>query len=69
MRGELPNEVRLTQLQQDTIAERKPRKSVAFSEGATIVDENGEVSVNTDGVDGSKDTAMSHSSTPTFQHP
>ncbi|OBT92478.1 hypothetical protein VE01_09583 [Pseudogymnoascus verrucosus] len=45
---------------EDTIAERKPRKSVAFSEGATIVDENGEVS--TEGADGSKDTAMSHSS-------
>lgn len=60
MRGEMPHEVRLTRLRQDTIAERKPRKSVAFSEGATIVDENGEVS--TGGADGSKDTAMSHSS-------
>jgi len=47
---------------EETIAERKPRKSVAFSEGATIVDENGDVSVNTEGADGSKDTAMSHSS-------
>lgn len=66
-RGEMPNEVRLTRLRQDTIAERKPRKSVAFSEGATIVDENGEVS--TEGADGSKDTAMSHSSLSPLSSP
>lgn len=41
--------------------ERKPRKSVAFSEGTTIVDENGEVTHQSDSHDGSKDTAQSHS--------
>jgi translation initiation factor 2 subunit 2 len=45
--------------------ERKPRKSVAFSEGTTIVDENGEITMKEDGHDDTKDTAMSHSpSTP-----
>ncbi|KUJ18169.1 uncharacterized protein LY89DRAFT_668351 [Mollisia scopiformis] len=45
--------------------ERKPRKSVAFSEGTTIVDENGSVTMKEDGHDDSKDTAISHSpSTP-----
>jgi translation initiation factor 2 subunit 2 len=67
MRGEMSHQVRLTRLRQDTIAERKPRKSVAFSEGATIVDENGDVS--TEGADGSKDTAMSHSSMPPLNLP
>lgn len=44
--------------------ERKPRKSVAFSEGTTIVDENGAVTM-TDGHDDTKETAQSHSpSTP-----
>jgi len=44
--------------------ERKPRKSVAFSEGTTIVDENGAVTM-ADGHDDTKDTAQSHSpSTP-----
>ncbi len=44
--------------------ERKPRKSVAFSEGTTIVDENGAVTM-MDGHDDTKDTALSHStSTP-----
>ncbi|KAG4031680.1 hypothetical protein MFRU_008g00450 [Monilinia fructicola] len=43
----------------------KPRKSVAFSEGTTIVDENGEVTMKEDGHDDTKDTAQSHSpSTP-----
>jgi len=47
------------------IHERKPRKSVAFSEGTTIVDENGEITMKEDGHDDTKDTAMSHSpSTP-----
>lgn len=43
--------------------ERKPRKSVAFSEGATIVDENGEV---TTGTTETKDgeSAERHSSDP-----
>lgn len=41
--------------------ERKPRKSVAFSEGTTIVDENGEVTMKEDGHDDTKDTAQSHS--------
>ncbi|KAI9758943.1 MAG: hypothetical protein M4579_002683 [Chaenotheca gracillima] len=43
----------------EVLAERKPRKSVAFSEGAEIVNENGEVQV-TNGDDG-KVTAESHS--------
>jgi len=43
------------------VHERKPRKSVAFSEGTTIVDENGEVTHQSDSHDGSKDTAQSHS--------
>ncbi|TVY15222.1 putative eukaryotic translation initiation factor 2 subunit beta [Lachnellula arida] len=46
-------------------AERKTRKSVAFSEGTTIVDENGAVTMKEDGHDDTKDTALSHSpSTP-----
>ncbi|TVY47115.1 putative eukaryotic translation initiation factor 2 subunit beta [Lachnellula occidentalis] len=45
--------------------ERKPRKSVAFSEGTTMVDENGAVTMKEDGHDDTKDTALSHSpSTP-----
>ncbi|EKD17062.1 eukaryotic translation initiation factor eIF-2 [Drepanopeziza brunnea f. sp. 'multigermtubi' MB_m1] len=44
--------------------ERKPRKSVAFSEGTTVVDKNGAVTM-MDGHDDTKDTAQSHSpSTP-----
>jgi len=43
-------------------AERKPRKSVAFSEGTTIVDENGSITTMAEGHDETKDsTAMSHS--------
>ncbi|RDL39065.1 Translation initiation factor 2 beta, aIF2beta, N-terminal [Venustampulla echinocandica] len=42
--------------------ERKARKSVAFSEGTTIVDENGAVTMKGDTHDDSKGTAMSHSS-------
>jgi len=46
----------------ETSAEdRKPRKSVAFSEGTTIVDEHGDVTMNVDGHDDTKDTAQSHS--------
>ncbi|GAB7349960.1 hypothetical protein MBLNU459_g0652t2 [Dothideomycetes sp. NU459] len=41
-------------------AERKPRKSVAFSEGTTIVDSNGDVT-ETNGGHGEKDSAESHS--------
>ncbi|KAI9055827.1 hypothetical protein LZ554_000767 [Drepanopeziza brunnea f. sp. 'monogermtubi'] len=41
-------------------SERKPRKSVAFSEGTTIVDKNGAVTM-MDGHDDTKDTAQSHS--------
>ncbi|KAH8599152.1 domain found in IF2B/IF5-domain-containing protein [Bisporella sp. PMI_857] len=41
-------------------SERKPRKSVAFSEGTTIVDENGEVTMSEGGHD-DKETAQSHS--------
>jgi len=43
-------------------AERKQRKSVAFSEGATIVDENGGVT-NTNG-HSDKNSAESHSKSP-----
>jgi len=43
--------------------ERKPRKSVAFSEGTTVVDENGAVTMKEDGHDDTKDTAQSHSPT------
>ncbi|KAF7874007.1 hypothetical protein EAF04_002679 [Stromatinia cepivora] len=39
----------------------KPRKSVAFSEGTTVVDENGEVTTKEDGHDDTKETAQSHS--------
>lgn len=46
---------------QADLSERKPRKSVAFSEGATIVDSNGEVTESND-VNGSKSTAESHAS-------
>ena len=50
---------------QETPVERRPRKSVAFSEGTTIVDADGQVTLKEDGHDGTKDTAMSHSpSTP-----
>jgi len=50
---------------QEVQVERKPRKSVAFSEGTTIVDENGAVTMKDDGHDDTKDTAQSHSpSTP-----
>jgi translation initiation factor 2 subunit 2 len=46
--------------------ERKPRKSVAFSEGTTIVDENGGVTMKEDSRDDTKEpSAQSHSpSTP-----
>lgn len=54
----------LTFLLAQEVQERKPRKSVAFSEGTTIVDENGEVTHQSDSHDGSKDTAQSHSAAP-----
>jgi len=41
------------------LPERKPRKSVAFSEGTTIMDENGEISESAHGED--RTTAESHS--------
>jgi translation initiation factor 2 subunit 2 len=45
--------------------ERRARKSVAFSDGTTIVDEDGSITMKDGGHDDSKDTAMSHSpSTP-----
>lgn len=44
----------------DTLPERKPRKSVAFAEGETIVDENGAVK-ETNGLNGDKDSAEQHS--------
>jgi translation initiation factor 2 subunit 2 len=55
----------ITFLPQEPLPERKARKSVAFSEGTTIVDENGSITMKEDGHDDTKDTAMSHSpSTP-----
>ena len=39
--------------------ERKPRKSVAFSEGTTIVDSNGDVTESGE-VNGDKESAESH---------
>lgn len=48
----------------DTVDERKPRKSVAFADGQTIVDSNGEVTEQMNGqsdIDGEKDSAESHS--------
>ena len=44
----------------DALPERRPRKSVAFAEGETIVDENGEVK-ETNGLNGDKESAESHS--------
>jgi translation initiation factor 2 subunit 2 len=41
--------------------ERKPRKSVAFSEGTTIVDSNGDVTESKE-VNGGKSSAESHAS-------
>ena len=46
---------------QADIAERKPRKSVQFSEGATIVDSNGDVTESME-VNGGKESAEGHSS-------
>ncbi|EPE27231.1 Translation initiation factor 2 beta, aIF2beta, N-terminal [Glarea lozoyensis ATCC 20868] len=43
------------------IPERKARKSVAFSEGTSIVDENGVVTMKEDEHDDTKNTALSHS--------
>ncbi|KAG9248173.1 domain found in IF2B/IF5-domain-containing protein [Calycina marina] len=40
---------------------KRPRKSVAFSEGTTIVDENGEITMKEDGHDEKESTAQSHS--------
>jgi translation initiation factor 2 subunit 2 len=55
----------VTLLPQDPLPERKARKSVAFSEGTIIVDENGSITTKENGHDDTKDTAMSHSpSTP-----
>ncbi|KAH9873127.1 hypothetical protein J1614_005525 [Plenodomus biglobosus] len=44
---------------QADLPERKPRKSVAFSEGATIVDSNGDVTESKE-VNGGKSSAESH---------
>jgi hypothetical protein len=41
-------------------SERKPRKSVQFSEGATIVDSNGDVTESKE-MNGGKDSAENHS--------
>jgi translation initiation factor 2 subunit 2 len=45
---------------QADLPERKPRKSVAFSEGATIVDSNGDVTESKE-MNGDKDSAETHS--------
>ncbi|KAH7070468.1 domain found in IF2B/IF5-domain-containing protein [Paraphoma chrysanthemicola] len=45
------------------LPERKPRKSVAFSEGATIVDSDGQVTESKE-MNGGKSTAESHSGEP-----
>jgi hypothetical protein len=45
-------------LQDAPTTERKSRKSVAFSEGTTVMDENGEISQAVAGED--KTTAMKH---------
>ena len=64
----LPNRSRraltsnMTSTQAD-LPERKPRKSVAFSEGATIVDSNGDVTESKD-INGGKSSAESHASGP-----
>lgn len=48
-------------MQEQPLAERKQRKSVAFSDGNTLIDENGEISTTKDdGLD--KSTAASHTS-------
>lgn len=46
--------------QESPAPERKPRKSVAFSEGTTIVDSNGQVT-EMNGAHGDKDSAAAHS--------
>lgn len=48
---------------QADLPERKPRKSVAFSEGTTIVDSNGDVTESIE-VNGGKSSAESHSAGP-----
>jgi translation initiation factor 2 subunit 2 len=58
--GILPFSDTIYLLVEQETPERKPRKSVAFSEGTTIVDENGDVTLKSDGHE-SKDTAQSHS--------
>jgi translation initiation factor 2 subunit 2 len=52
----------MNELQAD-LPERKPRKSVAFSEGATIVDSDGQVTESKE-MSGGKSTAESHSGEP-----
>ncbi|KAF2267215.1 eukaryotic translation initiation factor 2 beta subunit [Lojkania enalia] len=44
----------------ETLAERKPRKSVAFSEGQTIVDSDGNITESTEMNGGNKNSAESH---------
>jgi len=46
----------------DTPIDRKPRKSVAFSEGTVIVDEHGAITMKEDSHDDTRGTAQSHSS-------
>ena len=60
----------LTSCDQETpaAASDRPRKSVAFSEGTTIVDSNGEVT-QTNGNLGDKDSAEAHSKPGMFTHP
>ena len=56
------NTADMTDFQAD-LPERKPRKSVAFSEGATIVDSDGQVTESKE-MNGGKSTAESHSGEP-----
>jgi len=63
----MSNELEVTHVRQDIIAEHKPsRKSVSFSDGTTIVDENGDV-IKVEGTEEERHTAMSHSSTPPWK--
>ena len=55
-----------TILQETPTTERRPRKSVAFSEGNTVMDENGEISQAAPGED--KTTAEKHTNSELQDH-
>ena len=63
----LPNSTTYSSPSQE-LPERKPRKSVAFAEGQTIVDENGEVTESHEAL-GRKTSAESHSIEPNGDTP